>query len=272
MNPYRLLGCAALCTASLAHAGLRIETVTRDVKTGKEQSLQVMQVQDGMARMESNSGRNTASIFKNDTMYVLDAQRKTYTAIDRATLERTANTMGQAMEQMRAQMAAMPPERRAQMEQMMKQNGLGAMTEPAKTPVVDVKASGGSGTHQGKSCKLWDMTRDGAPSQQLCVVPFSALQGSNELRALAEKMQAWLAGMSGPLKQMIGDNPMQQSPDIANKLGGFPVITRQYKDGVLSSEETTVKTWQTQKIDAALFEIPAGYTKQEMPSMPAPKK
>src|SRR5690349_11394690 len=127
-----ILFCSSLFCGSLAHAGLRIESVTRNAQTGQEQPLQVMKVQDGMARMESRGMFTSASIFKNDTMYVLDGQRKTYMALDRAALERTANSMKQAMEQMRAQMEAMPPERRAMMEQMMKQNGMGAMAAPTK--------------------------------------------------------------------------------------------------------------------------------------------
>jgi hypothetical protein len=274
MNSHLILICGALLTASSVHAGVRIETVTRDTVAGKDISTNTMQVQDGMARIEStrtdsNGSRGSVSIFKNDTMYVLDGQRKTYMVLDRATLERTANSMNQAMEQMRAQMAAMPPERRAMMEQMMKQNGMGGMAgmDSKPAPVIDAKAAGGNGSYQGKSCKLWNVTRDGALSQQLCVVPFSSLQGASELRELSKKMQAFLEGLSGPMRQMMNNQAMQ-SPDLANKIGGFPVITRQYKDGALSSEESVVKTWQTQKIDASQFAIPAGYIKQEMP-MPA---
>jgi hypothetical protein len=277
MNSHMALTFVALLAASSVHAGVRIETVTRDTATGKDVATNVLQVQDGMARIESgriesNSARSSASIFKNDTMYVLDGQRKTYMLLDRATLERTANSMNQAMEQMRAQMAAMPPEQRAKMEQMMKQNGMGGMagTGSQTAPVIDAKAVGGNGTYQGKSCKLWNVTRDGVLSQQLCVVPFSSLPGAGEMRELSKKMQAFLNSLTGPMRQMMNNQAMQ-SPDLANKIGGFPVITRQYKDGVLSTEESVVNSWQTQKIDAAQFEIPAGYTKQEMPAMPAPK-
>jgi hypothetical protein len=258
----------ALLSAKAVNAGVRIESVTRNVQSGQEQSQQVMQVQDGKARIEG--GRDSVTIFKNDTLYILDGQRKTYMMMDRAAIERTANSMNQAMEQMRAQMASMPPEQRAMMEQMMKQNGMGAaLGAPAtKAPVLDAKATGSNGSYQGKSCKLWDTTRDGALSQQLCVVPFNTLQGASELRELSAKMQSFLNSLTGPMRQMLGNSPMQQSPELAKKLNGFPVITRTYRDGVLTPEETVVKSWQSQKIDAALFEIPAGYTKQEMPTMP----
>ena len=147
MNSHLVLICGALLAASSAHAGVRIETITRDTATGKDVATNVMQVQDGMARIEAsriepNSGRGSASIFKNDAMYVLDGQRKTYMLLDRATLERTANTMNQAMEQMRTQMAAMPPERRAMMEQMMKQTHAGHGPQTARSSMQRLRWQG----------------------------------------------------------------------------------------------------------------------------------
>ncbi len=97
----------ALSLASAAHAGVVIELVERDAKSGKTKPEQVMYVQGGLARFESSDGQVT--IFKGEALTILDPDERSYTVVDRAAIERMASSVNDAMAKMRAQMAGVPP-------------------------------------------------------------------------------------------------------------------------------------------------------------------
>jgi hypothetical protein len=273
MNIKQLVLSAALITASLTtQAGVVIEYVTRNATSGKEQPLQTMWIQNGIARMEATRGQATsAAIFKDEAMYVLDNNTKSYTVMDKATMEQTAAMMNDAMAKMREQMAKMPPDQRAMMEQMMKKQGGtmgGAMTggAPQKPVAYDAQPASGSETIDGKACKLWNVKRDGVLSQQLCVAPMSALPGADEVIALSKKMTALFEKLGQQMRDQMPNT--QQSSTTLAKINGYPIMTRVYRDGVLQPDQYVVKSWKQQPIEASQFEIPAGYTKKEMPKIP----
>ena len=106
--------CTSLLCAS-ASAGVRIESITRDITTQvADGGPQVVMVQDGMIRMNSQKNAN-GMILKNSVLYVLDDKRQTYMEMDKATMQKTAEQAGAAMKQMQDQLKNMPPEQRAQM-------------------------------------------------------------------------------------------------------------------------------------------------------------
>ena len=249
-----------------AQAGVLIETIER-TNTGGERPSSVMRAQGGKARIESGAQRGGVVIFKDDTMYILDPQRKTYMVIDQATLERTMGAMSGMMEQMRAQMANLPPEQRAAMENMMKQNGI-SMDPAAKAPTYDVVATGATDKAAGLTCKVMNVKRDGSLWQQLCVVPNGSVPGYSEFAALAQSMRKMIEKAGSMAQQFMG-GPLQHDEALAAKLNGIPVITRRFRDGIPEKNEVVVKSWQTTNVGAEQFEIPTGYTKQEMPSLPA---
>jgi len=264
------LSILTLFLSATTHAGVVIEYVKRNAATGKEEPARSMWIQNGMARIEaSQAQRSIASIFKNDTLYTLDGARKSYLVMDKATIDQTATTMDAAMATMREKLASMPPEQRAAMEQMMKQRGLGggAMTgAPQKPAVYDAEPTGAGETVNGKSCKLWNVKRDGVLTQQLCVVPLSAMPGADEVMALGKQMMALFEKFGGVMREQMAA-VMQESNAAMTKINGYPIMTRAYHDGVVAEDQYIVKAWKQQAIDAAKFEIPADYTKQEIPKM-----
>jgi hypothetical protein len=252
-----------------AYGGVYIESVTRDKLSAAETSTQRMYVQDGMARIESSLSASI-TLFKGETLYVLDTTRKTYMAMDAATLERTMGAMSDVMKKMQERLASMPPEQRAMMENMMKQNGMPGAGGPAKAVVFDAIPLAATERAAGRSCKSWDITRDGAPHSQVCVVPYAGLPGKDDIQALAQRMSALLAKLPENLRGQYNGNPLQQNNALSAKLNGVPFITRNYRNGVLDGKETLVKTWQEQAVATKQFEIPADYVKQEMPATNRP--
>jgi Domain of unknown function (DUF4412) len=241
-----------------AFAGTTMESVDHRLDSQKADSVVTVSAQDGNLRAES-SDRDGATIFKDDTLYVLNSKDKTYNAMDRASLQKMAEQISPALKQMQEQLAKLPPEQRAQVEKMMGQSAPGATKEKTqefrKTSRTDKVA--------GYSCSYVEMLEDGVLQSEFCVVPTGTLKGSADLMAAAQKMQVMINDMlksldSPWLKQMIS----RQQTNYA-QLGGIPVLTRRFENGKAVAE-TTLRSIRSESLPASTFEIPPGYTKQDM--------
>jgi len=84
---------------------------------------------------------------------------------------------------------------------------------------------------------------------------------------LSKKMSALFEKFGERMRDQMRSSLPQTSGSLT-KIGGYPIMSRAYRDGQLSKEAFVVKTWSQKTIEPAKFEIPAGYTKQEMPKMP----
>jgi hypothetical protein len=256
-----LFAAAALLAATTAAAGVRIETVTRDVKTkAANGDLQVIMVQDGKIRMNIPKNNN-GMILKNSIMYVLDDKKKTYMEMDKATMKKTADQAGAAMKQMQEQMAKMSPEQRAQMEKMMGGNMPPGMMS-GKPDTWDVKNTGKSDTSEGRKCTIWTLNKNGKLHEELCVVPFASLPGKEDFEKTFKELAESFAGMTDGLPG-AGD-----SVKARNSIKGYPIRTRFFEPtGAERAMETVVTKWVEESIPSSSFDVPAGYKKREMPKM-----
>lgn len=253
---YALIVLAA-CTAS---AGVKIETVNRDIKTqAVEGGSQTLLVQDGKVRI--NGSQHGGMILKGGVIYILDDKRKAYREMDKATMKATMDKAGAAMAQMQERMKNMPPEQRAQMEKMMGGNMPGMMG--GKPKVYTSRDTGKTDTSEGRKCSVWHMLADGAVYEELCVVPFSTFPGKEDFEKTFKEIGEAFSGMASAFPG-AGDQVKARSA-----VKGYPVRVRPFANGQPSGKETVLKSWTEESIPAATFEIPAGYQKREMPAMPA---
>jgi hypothetical protein len=245
--------------AAAVHAGTSLETVNRDLGSGKTMTI-LTSAQNGMMRVESKSpeGSMGSMIFKDDTIYSLNPKDKTYSVMDRAAMKRMAEQINPMLKQMQERMAQMPPEQRAQMEKMMA--GMTGMGPPKKQ---EMRKTGRSGKVSGYSCSYVEVHEDGVLSDELCVVPPGDIKGSQELLAAAKKMSAlmkeMMASIDAPWLRQMADRQMANF----EQLGGIPVHSRHFSDGKPASE-TTLQAARSESLAAALFEIPAGYTRKDL--------
>jgi hypothetical protein len=199
-----------------------------------------------------------ATLIKNGTFYILDDQDKSYIMFDKATMEQLAKKISAAMEKMKEQLAQLPPEQRAQVEQMMP-----GMAGGDRKWTVDAVDTGKSDKVDGRACRLWDIKRDGELDDQICVVPYSALPGK-------ENFQAMFASFAKVFEEMAKSVPtlsgmMTNEFGAQAKVNGFPVRTRSYENGTLGDDEQIMKVWREEPIPASTFDIPAGYKQKQMP-------
>jgi hypothetical protein len=256
-----LFAVAALLAATTAIAGVRIETLSRDVKTKvADGAVQTMLAQDGKVRIEipKTSG---GMILKNSILYVLDDKKKTYMEMDKETMKKGADQAGAAMKQMQDRMAKMTPEQRAQMQKMM-----GGQMPPGmmggKPDTWEAKNTGKTDTSEGRKCTIWTLNKNGKLEEELCVVPFSSLPGKEDLEKTFKELAASFEGMANGLPG-VGD-----AAKARNSIKGYPVRTRYFEPGGAErAMETVVTKWVEESVPASKFEIPAGYKKKEMPKM-----
>jgi hypothetical protein len=251
--------CALL--ASAAQAGVVIESIERDARSGQTLGTQRLLTQGGAARIERSAGKTDSSyvIFRDDVLYVVEPAQRRYTAMDRKTVETMAGTMSAAMKEMRAQLAKMPPDQRAMMEQMMGKMGGGAATRAPPAP-LQARDLGRSDKAAGRSCRLWELTRSGVVEQQLCVVPFSDVPGKEDLLALSKRMASLMRAMSDAMPAFGGSS---QDVEAMESVKGYPVLMRDYDGGKPSGREIVLQSWKEQALPAAQFEVPANFRKQD---------
>jgi hypothetical protein len=253
MRRIQLLALAALATSPVL-AGVYVETVEHDLKSGKTTLSQKMYVQDGNGRFVDAEGR--ATLIKNGTFHIVDDADKSYVAVDKATMEQLAKKISAAMEQMKEQIAQLPPEQRAQMEQMMPGGGDQKWT-------VDALDTGKTDTVDGRVCRLWDIKRNGELDDQICVVPYSALPGKENFQPVFANFAKVFEEIAKSVPMLSG--MMSNEFSALSKVNGYPVRSRAYENGRLADDEQLMKVWREEPIPASMFEIPAGYKKKQMP-------
>lgn len=241
--------------AQAASAGVYIELVDHVISSDKTELSQKMYVQDGRGRFVDVEGRVT--LIKDGTLYAIDDVDKSYVVVDKATLELLAKKIAVAMEEMKEQLAKLPPEQRAQMEEMVP-----GMSGKERTWTVEAIDTGKSDKVDGRACRVWDIRREGKLDDQWCVVPYSALPGKENLSAV-------FANFARVFEEMAKSVPML-SGMISNEFGaqatvnGFPVRSRPYENGRLGDIEQLMRVWREEAIPASMFNVPAGYRQKQM--------
>jgi len=249
----------AALAAQAASAGVYVEMVDHDIKADRTSLAQKIYVQNGDGRFVDAEGH--ATLIKKGTFYIIDDQDKSYVMFDKATTEQLAKKISEAMEKMKAQLAQMPAEQRAQMEQMMP-----GLSGSDKKWTVEVAETGKTDKVDGRTCRLWDVTRGGKLDDQICVVPYSDLPGKENFQAMFANFAKVFEEMAKSVPMMAG--MMTNEFSAQSKVNGFPVRSRGYEEGKLGDDEQIMKVWREETIPAATFEIPAGYKQKQMPMGP----
>jgi hypothetical protein len=257
----RMLGCSLLAMTGVSQAGTVLEMISRDL-TNKTESVAKTFAQDGRMRVETGGAQETFVIFRDDTLYTFDPKRKTYVAMNRATMQKLASQLNPALKMIQEQMKNMSPEQRAQIERMTGTKLPGS----EKAPVREVRKTSRAGKVAGYSCTYSEVLEDGVMQHEACVVPPADLKGSKELYDVGLKVGALAKDMMASVDAPWVRQMMDQQLENFTELGGLPVLTRSFDEGK-PLHETTMKSIRTEAIAATQFDIPADYKQQELPNV-----
>ena len=259
----RSLLLTSLIVASQVQAGTVLEMINRDL-TDKTESIVNTFAQDGRLRVETGGAQDTFVIFRDDTIYTFDPKKKTYIAMDRASMQKLASQLNPALKMLQQQVAGMTPEQRAQIERMTGTK----LPDSNNQPVQEIRKTSRTGKVAGYSCTYSEVLEDGVLQHEACVVPPADLKGSKELYDVAAKVGAlvkdMMASVDAPWVKQMMDKQMQNFSD----LGGLPVLTRTFDAGK-PLHESTMKSIRSEAIPASKFDIPADYKQQDLPNIGA---
>jgi hypothetical protein len=244
-------------------AGVEMQLDTRDAAGDVTESVKLY-AQSGKIRMEDigdASGHDMSMIFIGKEFIVVDHADRSYIVMDEAMVQEMGVKVNAAMEQMRAQLADMPPEQRAMVEQMMQGQMAGMMDSEVSAAPIEVRKVG-MGQWQSGPCTEYAVFEGDEKTQQICAAPLNDVQGADDaMRAfknMAKFINSLAESMPGPLGESMAENPM----GLIDQIDGFPVRTVDYVDGQVSSE-TTLSSVADIDLDPALFAVPEGYTQQD---------
>ena len=260
MQTLRALTTAAAlvaCAASARAADGVLITEKTTTSNGTSETSQV-QIEKTRMRAEAAGANNARQVVIFDgtaqVMRLIDMDKKTYTEMTKADVDRMADQMAGAMAQMQDALKNLPPEQRAQMEQMMRGRGM-----PAAAPAVQYRKTGTDKV--GKwTCDKYEGTVNGQKTSEVCTVSPAALGFTVADFEVTRQMADFFKKL------------MPQNADQLFRLGsddqgfsGIPVRQVHTVAGMtVTSELVDVAR---QNFPDSTFAVPAGFQKQAFPGI-----
>jgi hypothetical protein len=219
-------------------------------------------------------------IFRGDTnrMWVIMPEQRSYMEMTAETMQQMGGQLagaqaqlGAAQAALQAQLAQMPPQQRAMMEQMLAGRGLGVGGPPgagaSAPPQISFAKAGGSKTVGSWNCDNYSKTVNGQKEEDLCIAPVSATGITPADLQVFEKFSSFIQPISS--SPMVPKTDYMSWNDMNKAIGfaGVPLDTTMYIQGRPNIQHTVNKIERT-AIPATTYDLPAGFTKREMPGMP----
>ena len=253
MKPTVLKSTILLLTLSAAASAENGVLIVQTTSTGSGQTTSQVQIAKSRMRAEmaDGSGSQRALIFDGErqVMLIVNPERKSYSEITKADIDRLAT-------QMQDMMAKVPPEMRAKVEAMMKGRGMGTATA-ARTEYRKV----GTDKTAKWTCDKYDGYQDGQKSSEICTVDPGVLGLSTADFAVTQQfMEFFEKLMPQSAGQVFGLGQMQ-----TQGFSGFPVKSSSTSGSRTTTSEVTDVSRQT--FEDSLFEAPAGFQKESLPGM-----
>ncbi len=247
--------------AGAAEAADGIQIVQKVTNGTTAQTFQIQMDNTHMRAEIESQGRRQVVLFDgtHQVLDIIDVDRKTYTEMTKADVDRMATQMQGAMAMMQQQMANMPPAQRAQMEAMMRGRGMPGAAAVAKT---EYKRNGTDHVSRW-TCDKYDGYQNGEKTSELCTVAPTALGfGLTDLDVSRQLAEFYSKLVPQQADQIISVGRMEDQG-----FSGFPV-RRVFKIGSNQATMEVVEAGHA-NIPASQFAVPAGFTKAEVPGMGA---
>jgi hypothetical protein len=253
---------AVFGNSALAAVKIISEAVTADGKT----SQRTIYLTSDWAKLDLD---RVAIIIRIDTGKIVNMMKDKheYMEIDPKEL---SSRMADAQAQMQQRLRSMPEAQRKQMETMLAQHGSMPGAQPGEQPVkISYEKTGETKTVGSWSCQVFHQKRNGNLTADLCIAPAAAVGLTRDdlasFHAFAETMRKFLPGGASQNAAMMDFDAQTQQIGFE----GIPVETIIYLGGKARTA-TTIKAVEHVPVSPAIFEVPADYTKKEMPGFGRP--
>ena len=244
----------ALGTALQAANGV---IITQKVTMGDSTRTTQVQFDANHMRAETPGARGESQVVIFDgakqVLYIVNPERKTYSEMTKADADKLGAQVNDAMAQMQAQMANMPPEQRAQIEAMMKGRGMGAAMGGAAKPEYKKV---GTDTVGKWTCDKYEGYVNGQKTMDLCTVDPKVLGFTPADFAVTRQMADFFSRIMPQ-----GASRIFSIGDLATQgYAGIPIRTTTSMMGRTSTSE--LQDIQRGSIPESAFEVPAGFQKE----------
>lgn len=253
------IGCMAAGVGVVVLAGVLQAAngivITQKVTSGGTATTHQVQMDQNHMRVEMAGAKGEQQVMIFDgtkqVMYIVDPEKKTYSELTKDDADRLGAQLNDAMAQLKAQMANMPPAQRAQMEAMMK--GRGAAL-PAATKPEFKKA--GTATVGKWTCDRYEGYTNGEKTSEVCTVDPKALGLGLDDFAVTREMQEFFARIMPQIAgRMFAIGSVEKQ--------GYPGVPIRQASNLMGREIISEISDVTRgPIAESAFAVPAGYEKQ----------
>lgn len=261
MRP-RLLSAAATClllsvaASPIVLADARIEF--RQVE-GDTPVLGSILIGHGKVRVDSDPWNSVIFDPAGETLWLLDHEERRFSRMTRADLDRLGASLGQAMSRLDEALASVPPEVRAQMQDVI--GGLLPGGRPGSgEPMLRMRETGQTLRVAGKSCRVFETVVMGQRVGETCLADLTALDdlGAAERRTLEQVMR-----MSEAWMEPLAASPIGRAIDMgffrANRV---PLRATDLEGGRRHTSE--LAGIARAPIAAETFRVPSGYRERPL--------
>ncbi len=259
--PLLALVAAASAVAWPLEAADGVLIVEKTTTGGKSETHQIQIEKDRMRAETGGLGGGSekqAVIFDGarQVLWIVNLDKKTYSEMTKADVDRLGGQMAGAMAQMQEQLKNMPPEQRAQIEAMMRGRGMptGAPAAPAKP---EFKRAGTEKV--GKwTCDKYEGFTNNQKTSEICTV---------------DPKDVGFAAADFEITRQLGEFFRKLVPQAAEQMFSFGKPEEQGFSGFPVKRVTGSGTRQTisettdvsrQNFPASTFEVPQGFQKEDM--------
>jgi hypothetical protein len=239
------LAAAMSATVAMADTSLTMQ------EQGAEGETTTINIRNGIVAVGENGQITGLYDSASGDFTQLDHVGKGYMVMDDAAMDDVQDQISEAMKEMQAELASMPPEQREMMMKMIP-GAANMMKEKETAATAKIDFTGERDKVSGYACNVAKIeTADGDVSQACIAKPSAMGVDSDDFAAMGAMIDTM-----NEFASRFGQDAQFPS---AKQLQGIPVRMTS-ADG----EVTIVTAVSTKKLDGAMFEVPAGYTKKSM--------
>ena len=259
MNTRRVIGLIA--TIPFYSLPLLADTSVHYSQSGGDQPSAV-HITDGKLRVNhGDSGDWMLFDRKANAIYMVEPAKERYTVIDQATIDRLGGAMASANRQMEEALKNLPPEQRAQMRAMMKQQMQGMMNQQGAS--FETRVTGRSDNVAGKPCDIIETWQGEQKHSELCVADPGAIDLSAGEQQTLRDLGSFAESMVNSIKSQAGDlfpEGMIDMSSMEQLTKGVPLRVIDFQGG----GRTEVERVSHDSIGDDLLSVPAGYQRQQI--------
>ena len=245
---------AASAAATPAFAGTLIVGTYTGTRTPKGRTVE-FRIQDGRGKITGSDGQSIYYDHAKRTAYIVDLEKKTSFELNETRAKQMGAQLAEAQRQMEAKLKELPPEKRAMVEKMMKEQGGGLPASGGQRAPLQFTAAG-AGTIGAWSCDRWRARGDGR-DVEVCAAEPDALGIPAADVAVFEGFLDLSESMAGAAGGGLSERGFP----------GLPLERAESRGGTVT-DRFTIERIESQAMSAAELRVPAGLKDVGPPGAP----